>query len=212
MANIVIFGPPGSGKGTQAALLSESFGLPHISTGNILRHCIESGTALGLKAKGYMDSGELVPDEIVDEMVSERLSQTDCVSGFILDGFPRDIHQAHALDEFSKIDMVLDIRVADDEIVKRVGQRMVCECGQTYSVPDNPPKKRGVCDICSERLQRRDDDTPETVLRRLEVYHKKTEPLIGFYRKRGLLREIDGSLDIEGVKKQIFDAVSGVSG
>ncbi|MBD3388029.1 MAG: adenylate kinase [Candidatus Altiarchaeales archaeon] len=203
MTNIIMLGPPGSGKGTQAEMISEKYGWPQISTGNILRHAIEAKSKLGLEAESYMGRGELVPDEVVDGIVAERLSHEDCRSGFILDGFPRDLHQAHALEEIASIDHVFDIRVPDQAIVDRLSKRRVCDCGETYHLEYNPPRAEGVCDECGKPLYQRDDDNEGTIRNRLKVYHEKTEPLIGYYREKGLLVELDGTRDIG----EVFDGM-----
>lgn len=207
MTNIVMLGPPGSGKGTQAERLSEKYGWPQISTGNILRHAIEAKTDLGLQAKAKMDAGELVSDEIVDGIVAERLSHTDCAGGFILDGFPRDLTQAHALDGIAPIDVVFDIQVPQDHIVERLSLRRVCDCGETYHLKYNPPKKEGICNHCQSKLYHRKDDQEQTIRHRLEVYHSQTEPLIKYYGKKGKLVEIDGTQDIDDVFKQITEKI-----
>jgi adenylate kinase len=199
MANIIMLGPPGSGKGTQAERISEKFGWPQISTGNILRHAIENKTQLGLQARGYIDRGELVPDKVVDGIVSERLSHKDCAKGFILDGFPRDLEQAKALEKITQIDAVFDIKVPDETLIKRLSARRVCDCGETYHLIHNPPKKGGICDKCGKKVYQRKDDTEATISHRLSVYHQQTEPLISFYRKRNLLIEIDGIKNIEDI-------------
>lgn len=203
MANIVMLGPPGCGKGTQAEKLSKEFGFPQISTGNILRHAIEVGTKYGLKAKAAMDCGELVSDEVVDGIIEERLTHDDCKNGFILDGFPRDLTQAQALEGFAPIDFVFEIRVNDEVLIERLGERRVCDCGHTYHNKFNPPKFAGVCNECGGKLYQRDDDKKETIKHRLEVYHQNTEPLIEFYRKLGKLTEIGGSQDIDSIYSEI---------
>ena len=169
MANVIMLGPPGSGKGTQAEMIEEEFGWPQISTGNILRHAIDAGTELGKKAKAFMDGGNLVPDKVVDGIVEERLVHEDCKGGFVLDGFPRDLEQAEALSGFSRIDMVFDIKTPDEMIVDRLAGRRVCDCGETYHLANHPPKVDGICDECGEKLYHRDDDQPETIKHRLEV-------------------------------------------
>jgi adenylate kinase len=208
MANIIMLGPPGSGKGTQAELLSEKYGWPQISTGNILRHAREAKSMLGLQAKAYMERGELVPDEVVDGIVGERISHDDCQSGFILDGFPRDIKQAQALDEIASIDTVFDIQVPENVVVERLSQRRVCDCGETYHLQYNPPKEDGVCDVCKKSLYQREDDREDTIRHRLTVYHSKTEPLIKFYEDKGILVKIDGVQEIESILEEICGYLS----
>ncbi|MBU0762789.1 MAG: adenylate kinase [Candidatus Altiarchaeota archaeon] len=203
MTNVIMLGPPGSGKGTQAERLSHTYGWPQISTGNILRHAIEAKTELGLKAKDAMDAGELVSDEIVDGIVAERISHDDCIKGFILDGFPRDLIQAKALDEIRKIDVVFDIRVPEEELVERLSMRRVCDCGETYHLKYNPPQKEGVCNSCGRKLYHREDDKVETIRHRLQVYHSQTEPLIHYYSGKGVLVDIDGTKHIDDVFKNI---------
>ncbi len=203
MANVVMLGPPGSGKGTQAEMLSEKYGWPQISTGNILRHAIENKTRLGLEAEKYMDRGELVPDEVVDGIVEERLAHPDCGGGFILDGFPRDLEQAEALESVASIDVVFDIQVPEEMVVERLSQRRVCDCGETYHLKYNPPKKDMVCDECGGTLYQRDDDREDTIRHRLQVYHTETEPLIRYYGDKGILVKVDGTGGIDGVFGEI---------
>jgi len=203
MTNIVVLGPPGSGKGTQAELISGRYGWPQVSTGNILRHAIEAKTRLGLEAKACMDRGELVPDGIVDAIVAERIAHADCAKGFILDGFPRDLEQAKALGGIAPIGFVFDIHVPDEVVVERLSQRRVCDCGETYHLKYNPPKRGGVCDKCGGKLYQREDDAEKTIRHRLEVYHKQTEPLIKYYGKKGVLVRIDGTRDIDAVLEEI---------
>jgi adenylate kinase len=203
MAKIVILGPPGCGKGTQAELISDEFGWPQISTGNILRHAIEAKTALGKEAKSYMDRGELVPDDVVDGIVKERLSQSDCLGGFLLDGFPRDLAQAETLERISPPDMVFNVTVPDDVLVERLSGRRVCDCGQTYHITYNPPKRPGICDRCQKRIFQRKDDREATIRQRLSVYHRQTEPLIRHYLDRGILYKIDGTKNIRDVHRDI---------
>jgi len=204
MTNVIMLGPPGSGKGTQAERLSHKYGWPQISTGNILRHAIDAQTELGLKAKAKMDAGELVSDEIVDGIVAERISHDDCSNGFILDGFPRDLEQAHALHEIRKIDVVFDIQVPEGEIVERLSLRRVCDCGETYHLKYNPPQKEGVCDSCGGSLYHREDDQEETIKHRLQVYHSQTEPLIKYYSGEGILIVVDGTKHIDDVFDEII--------
>lgn len=202
---IIMLGAPGAGKGTQAKKIAEKYAIPHISTGDIFRSNIKNGTELGKKAKEYMDKGLLVPDELTCDLVVDRIAQDDAKNGYVLDGFPRTIPQAEALTEALKkrgeaIDYAIDIEVPDANIVKRMGGRRAClTCGATYHVEFNPPKKEGVCDTCGGELVLRDDDKPETVQNRLDVYHKQTQPLIDYYKAAGVLFEVDGTKDIEDI-------------
>ncbi|MCQ2427969.1 MAG: adenylate kinase [Clostridia bacterium] len=210
--NLILMGAPGAGKGTQAEVISAREGIPAISTGQILRNAIKTGTQLGLSAKSYIDAGALVPDETVIGIVKEYLESDDCKNGFILDGFPRSIAQAKALKELGvKIDAVLTIEVSDERIVKRMSGRRVCECGASYHTEFLPPVKEGICDKCGKALYIRNDDKPETVLSRLTTYHKTTEPLIEFYRNEGILVEVEGQEKVEDttelVKKALKEAV-----
>ena len=206
---IVMLGAPGAGKGTQAEKIAEQYGLPHISTGDIFRKNIKEGTELGKEAKGYMDAGKLVPDELTVRMLLDRVSAGDCKAGYILDGFPRTIPQAEALDsELQKlgeaIDFAIDVEVPDENIIKRMSGRRACpKCGATYHTEFIPPQKEGVCDECGAELTIRDDDKPETVKKRLEVYHEQTQPLIEFYRKKDVLHTVDGTADAADV----FEAI-----
>jgi len=208
---LILLGPPGSGKGTQAQKLVERYKVPQISTGDIFRQAVRDQTELGKKAKEYMDRGELVPDQIVVGMVEERLSQPDCKNGFILDGFPRTIAQAEALDELlarrgEKLDAVLEISVPDEEVIKRLSGRRTCrQCGAMYHIEFNPPKEPGRCDKCKGELYQREDDKEEVIKSRLEVYHSQTAPLIEYYQKKGLLKKIDG---VGGIKEIFSRAVS----
>jgi len=202
---LVMFGAPGAGKGTQAKRLSERLGVPHISTGNMLRENIEQGTELGRAARSYMDRGELVPDDIINGMVRVRLEESDCEHGFILDGYPRTIPQAEALDRMLgemgiELDAVFDLEVPDEEIVRRLSGRRVCRrCGASYHVVFNPPKQPGVCDVCGGELYQREDDTEEAVLNRIAVYKRKTKPLLEYYVRQGLLRTVDGTGSIDEI-------------
>lgn len=202
---VVMLGAPGAGKGTQAKMIATKYNVPHISTGDIFRANIKEGTELGKKAKSYMDQGLLVPDELVVDLVVDRLQQEDCKDGYILDGFPRTIPQAEALDAAlskldTKLDVALDIDVADDFIVKRMGGRRAClGCGATYHIVNIPPKKEGICDTCGAELVLRDDDKPETVEKRLLVYHEQTQPLIDYYKNCGILVTLDGTKDMNEV-------------
>ena len=206
---LIMLGAPGAGKGTQAAVLSERLGIPTISTGNILRAAVKNGTPVGLQAKSYMDAGKLVPDEVIIGIVAERLTEADCAKGFILDGVPRTIAQAEALEAAGvRFDCVLDIEVSDEEIVSRMSGRRACtDSGATYHVTAAPPRAEGVCDACGGRLVQRDDDKPETVLDRLSVYHAQTEPLKEFYAQRGILKRVDNKPTIEATAKAIAAAL-----
>ena len=210
---IIMLGAPGAGKGTQAKKLSEKYGIPHISTGDIFRANIKNNTELGKKAKGYMDAGQLVPDELVVDLVVDRIKEQDCFKGFILDGFPRTIPQAEALDyalnnQNEKIDYAINVDVPDENIINRMGGRRACVgCGATYHVVNMPPKKEGICDHCGEKLVLREDDKPETVKKRLHVYHDQTKPLIEYYDKKGSLLTVDGTLDINVVFEKITEVL-----
>ena len=206
---LIMFGAPGAGKGTQAAILSERLGVPAISTGNILRAAVKNGTPVGLQAKRYMDAGQLVPDQVIIDIIVERLGEADCRNGFILDGVPRTIPQAEALENAGvKFDCVLDIEVPDSEIMKRMTGRRACTaCGATYHVVAAPPKAEGVCDACGGALVQRDDDKPETVQDRLHVYHAQTEPLKEFYQQRGILKTVDNQPTIEDTAKAVVETL-----
>ncbi|AKB50163.1 Adenylate kinase [Methanosarcina barkeri str. Wiesmoor] len=206
--NIILFGPPGAGKGTQAKKMVDNYGIPQISTGDILRANVREGTELGLAAKEYMDKGELVPDEVLIGIIKNRLKEQDCEKGFILDGYPRTIPQADALavilDEINKpIDVVLNLEVPDEELIERISGRLMCNCGASYHRTFNPPKKDDVCDICGGKVFQRADDKEEAVKNRLNVYKKQTEPLIDYYTKQGLLVTLDGTKDIDEVFEEI---------
>lgn len=202
---IILLGPPGAGKGTQAELLAENLGVEHISTGEMLREEVRRGTDLGRKAQGYMDRGELVPDSLIIEMLGGRLGE-----GFILDGFPRTIEQATALDRLTKLDRALLIGLAQDEVVRRLTARRVCErCGLNYNLLFHPPQVEGVCDVCGGKLIRRNDDNPEAIRRRYRVYQAETAPVKEFYRKRSILAEIDGVRPIEEVFRDALDTLAG---
>ena len=204
--NIIFLGPPGAGKGTQAQRICDELKIPQISTGDILRRAIKEETPVGLKAKAYVESGKLVPDEILVEIIKDRLAQDDCKPGYILDGFPRTVPQAEALEKIAKIDVVVEIAVADEALVKRLSGRRVClNCGATYHVSTLGGKT--TCDKCGEPLIQRKDDNPETVQNRLNVYHSQTAPLISFYRERGLLKTFDGMQDIDVVYQSIMAAL-----
>ena len=190
---LILLGAPGAGKGTQAEILSKMLGIPTVSTGNMLRTAIKEGTPVGLEAKGFMDAGKLVPDDVIIEIIHERVAEADCADGYILGGVPRTIAQADALEKAGIIfDHVISLEISDEVIINRMGGRRVCEhCGASYHMVAVPPKTEGVCDSCGGKLVRRVDDEPETVKARLEVYHKKTEPLKAYYAERGLLRPVE---------------------
>jgi len=212
--NIILLGPPGAGKGTQAKMLVDKYGIPQISTGEILRANLKAGTQLGLEAKKYMDAGKLVPDEVVIGIINNRIQEEDCRRGYMLDGFPRTVAQAQALDKIlaeqgSGIDDVISIEVADHELMGRLTGRRTCrQCGQGFHVMFDPPKVEGICDKCGGELYQRDDDNEKTVANRLKVYSDQTQPLIDYYKKKSLLRSIDGVGDI----KEIFGRVVKVLG
>ncbi len=207
--NIIFLGAPGAGKGTQAEIVSKTFGIPTISTGNIIRAAIKNGTEMGEKAKAFTEQGKLVPDEVVIGIIRERLAQPDCANGFILDGFPRTIPQAEALDSMGiAIDRVIDIDVPDDAIVARMSGRRVCKnCGASYHIEYKKPEKDGVCNDCGGELVTRADDEPQTVLERLRVYHKETEPLKDYYAKTGKLRTVKGQEKVEDTTALTLKAV-----
>lgn len=206
---IIMLGAPGAGKGTQAKMLAEKYGIPHISTGDIFRANIKNGTELGRRAKEYMDQGALVPDELTVSLVIDRVQKEDCANGYILDGFPRTIPQAEALtkalaDMGTGIDAAVDVEVPDEAIVSRMSGRRACvNCGATYHILFNPPKTEGICDICGAKLILRDDDRPETVAKRLEVYHEQTQPLIDYYKKADVLKSVDGTRVMQDVFEEI---------
>lgn len=206
---LVLLGPPGAGKGTQAEKLAERFDIPAISTGHIIRNAIADDTSVGKEAKTYIDRGELVPDSIVVEMVKERIKEDDCANGYILDGFPRTVSQAEIMDSIPiSVDIVLEIHVDEETIVKRLSGRRECKkCGATYHVTDNPPKEENVCSKCGEHLTCRDDDTPEVIRRRMEVYRKQTEPLKDYYNKKGLLVSVSGQKLVSDTTKAIMEAI-----
>ncbi|NLM50095.1 MAG: adenylate kinase [Clostridiaceae bacterium] len=206
---LILFGPPGAGKGTQAEFLSQTFSIPSISTGAIIRNAIREKTPMGIAAEKYIDEGQLVPDEVVIEIVKERISEDDCKNGYILDGFPRTLNQAVALKNMGeKIDHVIDLEVSDEDLIKRLSGRRECKsCGAPYHIKYNPPKVDGVCDKCGGTLISREDDDPETVRKRLVVYHKQTEPLKEFYKKEGLLRIVKGQEELADTKKEVLKAL-----
>ena len=211
---LIMLGAPGAGKGTQAKKIAEKYGIPHISTGDIFRANIKNGTELGNKAKSYMEQGLLVPDELTCDLVVDRIQQEDCSNGYVLDGFPRTIPQAEALKAAleklgTTIDYAINVEVPDENIVTRMGGRRAClACGSTYHIVYNAPKVEDVCDVCGAKLVLRDDDKPETVQKRLTVYHEQTQPLIDFYGKEGVLVEVDGTQNLEDV----FQAITKILG
>lgn len=210
---IIMLGAPGAGKGTQAKMIAAKYQIPHISTGDIFRANIKNGTELGMEAKKYMDQGQLVPDELTVKILLDRVAQPDCSEGYVLDGFPRTIPQAEVLDSAldklgDSIDFAIDVDVPDENIVRRMSGRRAClSCGATYHIEHIPPKQEGVCDTCGQPLVLRDDDKPETVLKRLKVYHEQTQPLIDFYTKKGVLRSVDGTVDMNDVFEAIVNVL-----
>lgn len=211
---IIMLGAPGAGKGTQAKKIAEKYSIPHISTGDIFRANIKDGTELGKKAKTYMDQGLLVPDELVVDLVVDRLQQDDCKNGYVLDGFPRTIPQAEALDSAlskigEKMDYAINVDVPDESIINRMSGRRACvACGGTYHIKYNPTKVDGICDACGGELVLRDDDKPETVKKRLDVYHAQTQPLIDYYTKKGIIVDVDGTQDMADVFTAIVNVLS----
>ncbi|WP_440952510.1 adenylate kinase [Methanococcoides sp. FTZ1] len=210
--NVVLFGPPGAGKGTQAKELAKHYQIPHISTGDILRANVRDGTELGKEAKGYMDRGELVPDEVLIGIIKNRLTEDDCKAGYLLDGYPRTVPQADALSEIldeinMPLEAVLNIEVADEELVTRLCGRFMCNCGESYHVKFNPPEKEGVCDACGADLYQRDDDKEDVIRQRLESYKEKTQPLIDYYNEKDLLVNIDGAGEIGRVFSDICEVL-----
>lgn len=202
---LILLGAPGAGKGTQADFIKTALKVPVISTGNLLREAIAQGTPLGVQAKAFMDGGNLVPDQLIVDLVREKLAGPQCENGVILDGFPRTVAQAEALESFAPVDAALSIEVPDSAIVHRMAGRRTCpHCGSTYHVAANPPKTEGVCDKCGHRLTIRKDDDPAVVRQRLEVYHAQTEPVKTFYQQRGKLREVDGLGSLEEIRERIF--------
>ena len=210
---IIMLGAPGAGKGTQAKMLADKYKIPHVSTGDIFRANIKNGTELGTKAKVYMDQGMLVPDELTCDLVVDRIKQDDCKDGYILDGFPRTIPQAECLDKAldalnDKIDFAVNVEVPDENIIRRMSGRRAClSCGRTYHIVYNPPKEEGICDECKKELVLRDDDKPETVEKRLKVYHEQKQPVIDYYRNKGVLAEVDGTRDMQEVFTAITDVL-----
>jgi len=214
LMKIIMLGAPGAGKGTQAKQIADKYSIPHISTGDIFRANLKAGTDLGKKAKEYMDQGLLVPDELTCDLVMDRISQDDCKNGFVLDGFPRTIPQAEALDAAlskigQKMDYAVDVDVPDENIINRMSGRRAClNCGATYHIVSIPTKVEGVCDRCGSPVVLRDDDQPETVKKRLEVYHAQTQPLIDYYKKQNILKSVDGTQPME----KVFDAIVEILG
>ncbi len=211
---IIMLGAPGAGKGTQAKMIAEKFGIPHISTGDIFRANIKNGTELGKKAKEFMDKGQLVPDELTVEILLDRVANDDCKNGYVLDGFPRTIPQADVLDkELTKlgdqVDFAINVDVPDENIVRRMSGRRAClKCGATYHIEHIPPKTEGICDKCGSELVQRDDDKPETVQKRLSVYHEQTQPLIEYYEKKNILKSVDGTKDMQEVFSDIVNILN----
>lgn len=207
--NLILLGAPGAGKGTQAEKICEKYNIPAVSTGNIIREALKNGTDMGLKAKSYIDAGALVPDEVVIGIIKERLAEDDCKNGFILDGFPRTIPQAEALDTMGiNIDKVVDIEVPDEKIASRLSGRRVClKCGATYHLEYKKPKNDGICDVCGDELVQRKDDKPETVIDRLNVYHEQTEPLKDYYAKTGKLVLVEGQEEVADTTALVFKAL-----
>lgn len=207
--NLILLGAPGAGKGTQAEKICEKYNIPAVSTGNIIREALKNGTDMGLKAKSYIDAGALVPDEVVIGIIKERLAEDDCKNGFILDGFPRTIPQAEALDTMGiNIDKVVDIEVPDEKIASRLSGRRVClKCGATYHLEYKKPKNDGICDVCGDELVQRKDDKPETVIDRLNVYHEQTEPLKDYYAKTGKLVVVEGQEEVADTTALVFKAL-----
>ena len=207
--NLILLGAPGAGKGTQAEKICEEYNIPAVSTGNIIREALKNGTDMGLKAKSYIDAGKLVPDDVGIGIIKERLAESDCANGFILDGFPRTIPQAEALDSMGVvIDKVVDIEVPDEKITARLSGRRVClKCGATYHLEYKKPSKEGICDACGDELVQRKDDSPETVLDRLHVYHEQTEPLKDYYSKTGKLVIVEGQEEVKDTTALVFKAL-----
>jgi adenylate kinase len=208
MMKLVIFGPPSAGKGTQAQRLSKKYGIPQVATGDLLREHVAKKTPIGLKVKSYLDSGRLGPDDLIVQMIADRVSKPDCMNGYLLDGFPRTMGQAKELEKMTDIDLVLNIVVDFEDLVERaIGRRICAKCAAVYHVKFNPPKKEGICDKCGSQLIQRDDDKEATVRNRLKVYQEQTAPLVEHYRKKGKLVDIDGSGGIDAVQAQMVDAI-----
>lgn len=205
---LVLLGPPGAGKGTQAKRIAEKYHIPHISTGDILRENLRAQTPLGIKAKTYMDRGELVPDEVLIDIIKDRLAKPDCTDGFMLDGYPRTIPQAEALTQIlteanTPLDVVLNIDAPDEELITRLSGRRMCQCGASYHIKFNPPKKEGICDICGGKLYQREDDREEAIRNRLQVYHEQTQPLIDYYTSASILKTVNGTGSIDEIFNEI---------
>ncbi len=205
---LILLGPPGAGKGTQAKMLSVHYGIPHISTGDIFRDHMKRKTELGKSIIQIMDDGDLVPDEITNKIVEERISRQDCQGGYMLDGYPRTIPQSTFLDSVSDITVVVELDVDEDEIVERISARRMCGCGEVYNLLSNPPEDEGICDKCGNEIYLRDDDKPEVIRHRFEVYRKQTSPLVEYYEGQGKIIRVDGSGDIENIQKRIIDVLS----
>jgi adenylate kinase len=206
--NIILLGPPGSGKGTQAKMIADKYNIKHISTGDILRENVRNGTPLGKEAKKFMDAGQLVPDTVLIDIIKDRLAKPDVKDGWMLDGYPRTIPQADALEKIlpslkQKMNVVLNVDVPDNELVGRLSGRRMCKCGVSYHLQFNPPKKEGVCDVCGGSLYHRDDDKAEAITKRLDAYHKQTQPLIDYYTKKGVIANINGTGDIKAIFGEI---------
>lgn len=207
---LIVLGPPGGGKGTYSSRISDRYGIPHIATGDIFREEVEKETELGKEVKEYLDKGELVPDEKVIEVVQKRLSNPDCEDGFVLDGYPRTLTQAEALDEFTDIELVINLNVSEEVIIKRLSNRRICkECGEIYNLKSLPPEEEGICDKCGGELYQREDDKPEVIKRRLREYEKKTQPLIEYYENKGIVKNITAEKErpIEEMMEEISNAI-----
>lgn len=204
---IIIFGPQGSGKGTQAELIARRHSWPYISTGDIFRYNLKNQTALGQQVAEHIKVGHLVPDELTNKIVKDRIHQPDCSVGFVLDGYPRNKTQLDFLEKIVKVDFAIVIEISDEEAVKRLGGRLACKCGLSYHLKFNPPKQVGICDKCGSELFKRDDDEPEAIKKRLEIYHQETEPLLEIYEDQGILNRVDGSKSIEEVYKQVDEII-----
>ncbi len=209
--NIIVFGPQGSGKGTQAELIARRYKLPYISTGDIFRYHLKNQTRLGKKIAKDMNKGNLVPDELANKVIKDRIQQPDCVAGFVLDGYPRNKAQLDFLNKITTIDFAIVIEITDQEAVKRLSGRLACKCGLSYHCEFNPPKKAGICDKCEGKLFKREDDQPVAVKNRLKIYHQRTEPLFANYKKQGVLYQVDGSKSIEEVYQQIDEIINKVN-